>query len=194
MEQLEEFDPTKSVKGSSQTVRWTPDDAYTQAHGNNPEYAGHVRGVNKNILLVRGYIHFYYTPSQVRSQNTPPLVVISEIIKKSLEVKEEQHKQEMGERLAQQREEMEGRVAQQMGAMSAVLTERFAAHMAAYEARFRSLEGSTVVSSDPEVTTKGVVHDLGSLARRIIRSSANSTQGNNQVILLSFNKRIIYIK
>jgi hypothetical protein len=81
-----------------------------------------------------------------------------------------------------------------MDTMSVALTEQFAAQMAAYEARCRSLEGSTVVSSEPEVTTERAVHDLGSPAHRIVRSSADSIQGNYQVILLSFNKRIIYIK
>jgi hypothetical protein len=62
-----------------------------------------------------------------------------------------------------------------MDAMSAAITERFATQMAAYEARIHSHEGSTVVSSEPEVTTKRVVHDLGSPARHIVRSSTNST-------------------
>jgi hypothetical protein len=81
-----------------------------------------------------------------------------------------------------------------MDAMSVAITKRFAAQMTAYEACFRSLEGSTVFSSDLEVITERAVHDLGSPACHIVRSSADSTQGNNQVILLSFNKRIIYIK
>jgi hypothetical protein len=59
-----------------------------------------VRGVSENIMPVRGYIHSYYTPSQTRSQNSPPSIMISEMIQKALEVKEEQHKQEMEERLA----------------------------------------------------------------------------------------------
>jgi hypothetical protein len=69
-----------------------------------------------------------------------------------------------------------------MDAMSATITERFAAQMAAYMARFHSLEGSKVVSSESKVTTERVVHDLGSSAYNIVRSSADSTQGNNQVI------------
>jgi hypothetical protein len=79
-----ESDPTESVEGPSRTVQWIPDDAYVQAHGNKPEYAGCVRGVSKNILPVRGYIHSYYTPSQARPQNAPPLAVISEMIEKVL--------------------------------------------------------------------------------------------------------------
>jgi hypothetical protein len=47
MERLAEFDPAKSVKGSPGTV-WL-DDAYAQAHGNKPEYAGRVHGVSNNI-------------------------------------------------------------------------------------------------------------------------------------------------
>jgi hypothetical protein len=64
--------------------------------------------------------------------------------------------------------------------------------METYKAGFCWLKGSTVVSSEPEVTNERDVHDLGSLARHIVRSSADSTQGNNQIIfLLLFNKTII---
>jgi hypothetical protein len=64
---------------------------------------------------------------------------------------------------------------------------RFATQMMAYEARFRSLEGCTDINFELEVTTKRTVHDLRSPARPIVRSSINSTHGNNQVIfLLSF--------
>jgi hypothetical protein len=175
MERLAKSDPTELVEGPPGTERWTPDDAYAQAHSNKPEYAGHVRGVSKNILPMRGYIHLYYTLSQARSQNAPPSAVISEMIEKALEVKDEQHKLEMEKRLAQQRVEHR----QQMDAMSAAITEQFAAQMAAHEARFHSLEGSTVVISEPEVTTEKAVHNLGSSARHIVRLSTNSTQGNN---------------
>jgi hypothetical protein len=172
--------------------RWVvgDDPIGTQAHNNKPEYAGYVRSVSMNILPMQGSIHLYYTPSQARSPNAPPSVVIFEMIEKALQVKKEQHKQEMEERLAQQREEMRDEHKQQreeimeehkqlMEAMNAVITERFAAQMVAYEARFRSLEGSTLVSLEPEVTTERVVQDLGSPACRIVKSSANSTQGNN---------------
>jgi hypothetical protein len=135
MERLAESDPTESVEGPPGTLRWTPDDAYAQAHGNKPEYAGRVRGVSKNILPVRGNIHSYYTPSQARSQNAPPPAVFSEMIVKTLEVKE----QEMEERLAQQREEMEERLAQQREEhrldMDAI-TRRFAAQMASIRCLF----------------------------------------------------------
>ena len=190
MERLAESDIAESVEGPPWTLRWAPNDAYAQAHGNKPEYAGRVRGVSKNILPVRGNIHSYYTPSQARAQNAPPSAVISEMIAEALIERDEQHKREMDERLAQQKEQMEERFDQQrqehkldMDAMA----KRFAVQMAAYEARFRSLEGGTVVSSEPEVTTERTVHDLGSPARPIVRSSIDSTHGNKQVIvLLSF--------
>jgi hypothetical protein len=75
MKQLTESDPVESVEGPPGTLWWTPDNAYAQAHGNKPEYAGRVRVVSKNILLVRGNIHSYYTPSQARSHNAPPPAV-----------------------------------------------------------------------------------------------------------------------
>jgi hypothetical protein len=104
MERLAESDPAKSIEGM---LRWAPNDAYAQAHGNKPEYASRVRGVSENILPVWVNIHLYYTSSQARSQNAPPAVAISEMIAKALAVRDEQHKQEMEERLAQQREQME---------------------------------------------------------------------------------------
>jgi hypothetical protein len=52
------------------TVRWCPGDAYSQALGNKPEYAGRVRQVGPGILPVRGSTQTYYTPSQSRTQNT----------------------------------------------------------------------------------------------------------------------------
>ena len=100
MEQLAELDPAELAKGPPGTLRWTPNDAYTQAHGNKLEYAGRVRGVSKNIMPMRGYIHSYYTPSQTRSHNAPPSAVIFEMIQKALEKKNEQHKQNIEERMA----------------------------------------------------------------------------------------------
>ena len=187
--------PAESIEGLPGTLRWTPDDAYTQAHGNKPKYAGRVCGVSKNILPVRGNIHSYYTPSQARSQNAPPSAVVSEMIAKALEEKDELHKQKMEERLAQQKEEMEEHFAQQRDEhrldMEAI-TKQFAAQMVAYDTRFWSLKGTTVINLEPEVTTERGVHDLGSPARPIVRSSVDSTQGNNQVIfLLSIYKMII---
>jgi hypothetical protein len=92
MERLAESDSAELVDGPHGTVWWAPNEAYAQAYGNKPEYAGCVRGVSKNILLVRGNIHLYYTPSQARSQNAPPPAVISEMIEEALQAKNEQHK------------------------------------------------------------------------------------------------------
>jgi hypothetical protein len=103
MERLAESDPAASAEGPPGTLRWTPNDAYAQAHGNKPEYAGRVRGVSKNILPARGSIHSYYTLSPARSQNAPSSAVVSEMIAEALTVRDEQHKQEMEERLTKQR-------------------------------------------------------------------------------------------
>ena len=56
MERLAESDPAASAEGPPGTLRWTPNDAYTQAHSNKSEYAGRVRGVSKNILSAWGSI------------------------------------------------------------------------------------------------------------------------------------------
>jgi hypothetical protein len=53
------------------------------------------------------------------------------------------------------------------------------AQAAHYEECFCSLEGYQVITSEPEVTTEMSLQDVGSLARIILRSSANNTQGNN---------------
>ena len=100
MERLAEFDPAESAEGPPGTLRWTPNDAYAQAHDNKPEYADRVRGVSKNILPAGGNIYSYYTPSQAQSQNARPSTVISEMIAEALTVRDEQHKQEMEDHLA----------------------------------------------------------------------------------------------
>ena len=100
MMRLVDFDPAELVKWPKGTVWWVPNDAYAQAHGNKPEYAGRVCSVSKNILLVQGYIHSYYTPSQPRSQNATPPAVVSKMIERAIQLKEEQHKQEIEELLA----------------------------------------------------------------------------------------------
>jgi hypothetical protein len=92
MERLAESNPAESAEGPPGTLRWTPNDAYTQAHGNKPEYAGRVRGVSKNILPARGSIHSYYTPSPAISQNAPSSAVVSKMIAEALTVRDEQHK------------------------------------------------------------------------------------------------------
>jgi hypothetical protein len=90
MIRLADSDPAEQVEGPEGTVRWAPNDAYAQAHGNKPEYAGHVCGVSKNILPVRGHIHSYYTSSQSRSQNAtpPPPAVVAEMIQPAFQLKE----------------------------------------------------------------------------------------------------------
>ena len=175
MEQLAESNPVELVDGPQGMVRWASNDAYAQAHGNKPKYVGRIRSVSKNIPLVRGNIHSYYTQSQARSYNAPPSAVIFEMIENALQAKREQHKQKIDELLAKQREEHK----QQMDAMTAAITTQFATQMAAYEARFRTLEGSKVVTSKPEVTNERALHDLGSPTHLIIRSFVDSTQDNN---------------
>ena len=63
-------DPVTSSSVTEGTIRWAPNDAFSQAFGNKPEYASRVRQVGPNILPVRGSIHTYYTLSQSRSWNT----------------------------------------------------------------------------------------------------------------------------
>jgi hypothetical protein len=130
MEWLADSNLAELVDGPQGMVKWAPNDAYTQAHGNKPEYAGRVHGVSKNILPVRGNIHSYYTPSQARSQNALPPAIIFKMIERVLQAKEEQHKQEMDELLAKQMEEH----LWQMDAMTAVIIVQVATQMAAYEA------------------------------------------------------------
>ena len=168
MTRLAESDPAALVEGPEGTIRWAPNDAYAQAHGNKPEYAGRVRGVSKGIPPVRGHIHSYYTP---RPNATPPAVV-SEMIQSAIELKEQQMREEMN---------------QQMEALTAALTEKFTQRMeeqlanqaAHYEERFRSLERDQVGMSEPEVTTGRASQDVGSPAHITPRSSAGRTQGNN---------------
>ena len=102
MEWLAESNSAESAEGPPGTLWWTPNDAYAQAHGNKPEYAGRMCGVSKNILPAWGSIHPYYTLSQARSQNALSSAVISEMISEALTVRDEQHKQEMEDHLAQQ--------------------------------------------------------------------------------------------
>jgi hypothetical protein len=84
----------------------------------------------------------------------------------------------MDELLAKQREEMEEHM-RQMDAMTTAITVQVAAHMTTYEAQICTIEGSRLVNFEPEVTNERALHDLGSLARLIVKSSIDSTQGNN---------------
>jgi hypothetical protein len=164
MRRLEDSDPAALVEGPEGTIRWAPNDAYAQAHGSKPEYAGRVRGVSKNILPVRGHIHSYYTP---RPNATPPAVV-EEMIQSALALREQQLREEMN---------------QQMDAMTQQFTKRMEealAHQAAqYEERFRSLEGHRVRVSEPEASTGHASQDVGSPARISHRSPGDRTQGNS---------------
>ena len=92
---------------------------------------------------------------------------MSEMIKSAIQVKREQHKQEMDEMLAQQRE-----------AITAAITAQVAAQMAAYEAQIRVLERFRHVSSTPEVT-----NDRAFPAHVIIRFSIDSRSCNNILFL-----------
>jgi hypothetical protein len=163
MQRLEESDPAALVQGPKGTIRWAPNDAYAQAHGNKPEYAGRVRGVSKNILPVRGHIHSYYTP---RPNATPPAVV-AEMIQSAIQLREQQLREEMN----------------QMDAMTQQFTQRMeealAQQAAQYEERFRSLEGHRVRMSEPEATTGTASQDVRSPARISHRSSGDRTQGNS---------------
>jgi GTPase Era involved in 16S rRNA processing len=105
------------------------------------------------------------------------------MIQSAIQLKEQEHKQEIEELLAKQKEEHK----QQIDALTTAITEQFtqrmaahlADHVALYEEQFRSLEGYRVVISEPEVTTERALQNIGSPARIIPLSSANSTQGNN---------------
>jgi hypothetical protein len=116
--------PTDSAESSSitqGTTRWRHDDAYAQALGNKPEYAGRVRQVGPNVWPVRGSIRSYHTPSQPRSQNQGQAVFSQEMfafemervleaerarqaseIERVLEVERARHKLQMDEVLAAQ--------------------------------------------------------------------------------------------
>jgi hypothetical protein len=84
-----------------------------------------------------------------------------------------------------------------MDALTAAITEQFSQWMARhldaqaahYEEHFCSLEGYRVVTSEPEVTTERTLQDIGSPARIILRSSTDTTQGNN--IYITFHYQLI---
>jgi hypothetical protein len=57
---MEEQLPSNPVAWSSvieRTVRWTPDDTYSQVIRKKPEYSGRVRRVGKNVRPVSGTIY-----------------------------------------------------------------------------------------------------------------------------------------
>ncbi|XP_059441984.1 uncharacterized protein LOC132174328 [Corylus avellana] len=97
-EMMRELIPTNPAASSSVTegtVKRAPNDAYAQAHGNKPEYAGRVRQAGSNILPVRGSICSYYTPSQARSENTRHSMISQETLDGALEAERAKHKEEI---------------------------------------------------------------------------------------------------
>ncbi|KAE8055921.1 hypothetical protein FH972_012730 [Carpinus fangiana] len=92
------------------------------------------------------------------------------MIERAIEAEREQHKQQMDEILAQQSEEI-----------TVMITTQVAAQMVAYEAQIHVLEGSKHVSSESEVTNVRASHYVGSLARVIVRSSADSRSNDVSV-------------
>jgi hypothetical protein len=111
MNELIPTDPAATSSITQGTVRWAPNDAYSQAIGNKAEYAGRVRQVGPNILLVRGSIHSYYKPAEPRSQ-TLGSAGVSQLIKAALEAQQETHKAEMDALLAAHREQTAAQQAQ----------------------------------------------------------------------------------
>ncbi|XP_059456598.1 uncharacterized protein LOC132186629 [Corylus avellana] len=95
MEELLENDPAELIDAHHGTIRWAPNDAYAQAHNSKPKYAGHVRGVSKNILPAHGYIHSCYKPS---SQN-PKSSNVPQMIERAFEVERKQHRIHMAAHL-----------------------------------------------------------------------------------------------
>jgi predicted ribosome quality control (RQC) complex YloA/Tae2 family protein len=105
------------------------------------------------------------------------------MIQSTLQLKEQEHKQEIEELLAKQREEHKQQIESLTAAIIEQFTQRMVAQMAnqeaLYEEWFRSFEGYQVVISEPEVTTERALQDVGSPAHIVPRASVDSTQGNN---------------
>jgi hypothetical protein len=93
-------DPAAVSSVTEGTVRWCPGDAYSQALGNKPEYAGRVRQVGPGPLPVRGSTRTYYTPSQSRTQNTSDSSHMAERIRE-LETERDQQRARIQELEAQ---------------------------------------------------------------------------------------------
>ncbi|XP_059441611.1 uncharacterized protein LOC132173941 isoform X2 [Corylus avellana] len=171
MEELIPTDPAASSSVTERTVRWASNNAYAQAIGNKPEYAGRVRQVGPNVLPVRGTIHSYYTPSQARSQNTRHFAVSQELLDKALEAERAHYKAQLEARLAAEREQIVARVALQVVAN---LAEKKAQMTAMFEARLRRLEEMMWSSSAPEVAHYKGALDIASPPFAIVTSSVDS--------------------
>ena len=114
-ERMKELIPTDPAAISSiieGTVRWAPNNAYSQAMGNKAEYTGQVRQVGPNVLPVCDSIHSYYKPIEPRSQ-TSGSAGVSQMIKAALEAQQETHRAEMDALLAAHREQAAAQQVQQ---------------------------------------------------------------------------------
>jgi Flp pilus assembly secretin CpaC len=194
MKSLQATDSVAQVDGPWGSIQWAPDNAYAQAHGSKPEYAGRVRDISKNILPRWGNSRSYYTPSQARAQNLRSSAAMSEMIERAIEAEREQHRVQMAREreditaqvTAQVTAEVSAQVAKQVAEQMAQMAEQMQAQMAEqakqmreYEAKMCQLiEGSSrVVTSEPEVT------NIMALAPVIYRSSVDSRSGNDILFL-----------
>ena len=104
MKELLPTDPAATSSIIERIVRWAPNNLYSQVIDNKAEYAGRVRQVGPNILLVYGSIHSYYKPAKPRSQ-TLGSTGVSQMIKAALEAQQETHRAEMDALLAAHQEQ-----------------------------------------------------------------------------------------
>jgi hypothetical protein len=104
MHELLSIDPIATSSIIEGTVRWAPNDTYSQAIGNKAEYAGRVCQLGPNILPVCSSIHSYYKPAKPWSQ-TSGSAGVSQMIKAALKAQQETHKAEMDALLAAHREQ-----------------------------------------------------------------------------------------
>ncbi|XP_059453484.1 uncharacterized protein LOC132184020 [Corylus avellana] len=144
MNELIPTDPAASSSITERTVRWAPNDAFAQAMGNKPEYAGRVRMAGPNILPVRGTIHSYYTPSQARSGNVRYSTISQDTLDRALDAERAKHKEEIDALLAENNARVAQQVAEQMAENNARVArqaaEQEAERQARFDARFRQLE------------------------------------------------------
>jgi hypothetical protein len=181
--------PTDSAESSSitqGTVHWKHDDAYAQALGNKPEYAGRVRQVGPNIWPVRGSIRSYHTPSQPHSQNQGHAVFSQEMfaseMERALEVERTRHTSEMERALeaerARQASEIE-RVLEGERAQHKLQMDEVLAAQSQIMSRFSQMESLWhQLVSVPGVSNDNVVPDKNS-AHYMNISSVDSRSGNN---------------
>ncbi|XP_059440780.1 uncharacterized protein LOC132173327 [Corylus avellana] len=173
MNELIPTDPAASSSITEGTVRWAPNDAFAQAMGNKPEYAGRVRMAGPNILPVRGTIHSYYTPSQARSGNVRYSTISQDTLDRALDAERAKHKEEMDALLAENNARVAQQVAEQMAENNARVArqaaEQEAERQARFDARFRQLEEMIRFHTPP---------DNASPPFAMVRSSVDSGSGN----------------